>query len=126
MGTKLHQMNNLFTTLQKTNCNVVNAGLRSSDIGAISDNISLKVSVVGGLNQLKASMERQLDCCDTDSLRNTMLKHEEIFKQQVKAFSVSAVFCEANTYLCLKRFDLSWLGCCRCMNSIVCTEFRRC
>ncbi|CAD5169883.1 unnamed protein product [Musa acuminata subsp. malaccensis] len=83
MGTKLHQMNNLFTTLQKTNCNVVNAGLRSSDIGAISDNISLKVSVVGGLNQLKASMERQLDCCDTDSLRNTMLKHEEIFKQQV-------------------------------------------
>ncbi|CAL9091524.1 unnamed protein product [Musa textilis] len=83
MGTKLHQMNNLFTTLQKTNCNVVNAGLRTSDIGVMSDNISLKASIVGGLNQRKASMERQLECCDRDSLRNAMLKHEEIFKQQV-------------------------------------------
>ncbi|XP_074588603.1 uncharacterized protein LOC141844451 [Curcuma longa] len=59
MGSKLHQINKLFTTLRKNNCNAVNTGV-------------------------KTSMERLGECHGRTSLRNTMLKHEEIFRQQVR------------------------------------------
>ncbi|CAD5172807.1 unnamed protein product [Musa acuminata subsp. malaccensis] len=83
MGSKLHQINRLFTTLQKNKCNIVTTGLKYSDIRAVSDNISVKASIFCNPNQIKGSMERLLQCHDRNSIRNTMLHHEEILRQQV-------------------------------------------
>ncbi|XP_074586614.1 uncharacterized protein LOC141842303 [Curcuma longa] len=69
MDLKLHTLNNLFNTLKRSNNFAVTTGAKTSDSDA--------------LNQLKFSMKKHVECHDSDSVRNTMLKHEEIFREQV-------------------------------------------
>ncbi|WOL06474.1 hypothetical protein Cni_G15208 [Canna indica] len=83
MGSKLHQINRLFTTFRKNKCDVVTVGLKTTDIRTVSNNLLLNAGILGGLNQLKVSMDGFPESQDKDSVRSTMLKHEEIFRHQV-------------------------------------------
>ncbi|WOL19743.1 hypothetical protein Cni_G28545 [Canna indica] len=46
--------------------------------------LSLKAtSILADLNQIRGSMERSLECHSRDAVRKAILKHEEIFREQV-------------------------------------------
>ncbi|XP_010914195.1 uncharacterized protein [Elaeis guineensis] len=81
MGTKLHGTHNVFTTLLKNNRHVVTFDLSTPDSWARFSNILLKTGGQTAFNYLPESMDRLQN--NRESVRNTMLRHEEIFRQQV-------------------------------------------
>ncbi|XP_008804908.1 uncharacterized protein LOC120105254 [Phoenix dactylifera] len=81
MGTKLHDTHNVFSTLLKNNRHVVTIDLNTPDSWARFSNILLKTGSQTAFNCLPVSMDRLQS--NRESVRNAMLKHEEIFRQQV-------------------------------------------
>lgn len=81
MGTKLHGTHTVFTTLLKNSRHVLTIDLNTPDSWASFNNILLKTGTQTDFNYHQESMDRLQN--NRESVRNIMLKHEEIFRQQV-------------------------------------------
>ncbi|KAF8392875.1 hypothetical protein HHK36_021114 [Tetracentron sinense] len=81
MGTELQYAVHLLATLPKNNCDAIN----TSDAREFFKNRLLKENTQRiGFDKLQDSMDRFLEEYNRESLRKTMLTHEEIFKDQVR------------------------------------------
>ncbi|XP_068653340.1 uncharacterized protein [Aristolochia californica] len=83
MGTKLHQAVNLLPTLANKKVEAVDIGRDLTHSWACSREGFPKEKIGTGYHQLEDSMDRLLEQYNRESLRKTMLKQEETFRDQV-------------------------------------------
>ncbi|KAK1315848.1 hypothetical protein QJS10_CPA05g02373 [Acorus calamus] len=84
MGTTLQQYSsNLLAKFPKNDTDAIDIGQETGHYLGYSENKLLKEKVRTGFNQLQESMDRLLEQCNRETVRNTMLKHEEVFREQV-------------------------------------------
>lgn len=81
MGTELQYALNLFSTSSKNHGDIVN--IKTAEFWTSSTKGLLKNKFQTGVNQIRESMERMLEQYNRESMKKTMLKQEEIFKEQV-------------------------------------------
>ncbi|ONK69580.1 uncharacterized protein A4U43_C05F24460 [Asparagus officinalis] len=84
MGLKLQPSSNLLTTFLKNNHDVGALIFTSQDTKLDLNNRSRKLVGSTGFDQIPVSMERVLEQNSKERMRNTMMRQEEIFKQQVR------------------------------------------
>lgn len=83
MGLKLQPSCNLLTTLLKNNRDAGPLIFTSQDTRIDLNNRLRKLVSLTGLEQVQGSMDRLLEQNNRECVRNTMMRQEEIFKQQV-------------------------------------------
>ncbi|XP_077236794.1 ras guanine nucleotide exchange factor Q-like protein [Tasmannia lanceolata] len=84
MGTKLHHALNPLATFPKNNGDSVDIGFDTTESWDCSTERIQKENTRTSFNQLQESMDRLLEQCNKESVRKMMLKHEEIFNEQVQ------------------------------------------
>lgn len=82
MGTELQYVLNLLSTLSTKHGDIVK--IRTAEFSPISRKGLLKDKFQTGFSQIQESMERMLEQHNRESMKKTMLKQEEIFKEQVR------------------------------------------
>eukprot|EP00262_Sarcandra_glabra_P009971 TRINITY_DN24804_c0_g1_i1.p1 TRINITY_DN24804_c0_g1~~TRINITY_DN24804_c0_g1_i1.p1 ORF type:complete len:257 (+),score=44.03 TRINITY_DN24804_c0_g1_i1:195-965(+) len=84
MGTELQYAVNLLANLPKKKVDAVTTVAEAADSWACSQKRFLNETIQTGFNQFQESMDRFLEQLSGESVRKTMLKQDEIFKEQVR------------------------------------------
>ncbi|KAK1275442.1 hypothetical protein QJS04_geneDACA004026 [Acorus gramineus] len=83
MGTTLQYSVNLIANIPKNSTDAINTGQETGHFLSYFENKHPKEEPQTGFDQLQESMDMLLEQCNREIIRNTMLKHEEVFKDQV-------------------------------------------
>lgn len=92
MGTELHHALNLHETLQQKNCSALRYNIGASPCRPCSCKTDIEEQASISWYQPPGLMERFEEKVDHRVMRQTMLKQDEIFREQVRSYAILSFF----------------------------------